>query len=117
MTSDSNFDLERLVTAQAPVFITALNEFKGGAKAQPLDVVRLPADARAGALHRGPALRHRLARRGACLPRVPPARIALVDCTHAVLAIEGRSSHAIFGSPDDIKFCSSMTLSSLAADD
>jgi uncharacterized protein (DUF1810 family) len=33
-----------------------------------------------------------------------------------VLAIEGRPLHAIFGSPDDVKFCSSMTLFSLAAD-
>ena len=41
----------------------------------------------------------------------------LVECTRAVLAIEGRSLHAIFGSPDDMKFCSSMTLFSLAADE
>jgi uncharacterized protein (DUF1810 family) len=34
-----------------------------------------------------------------------------------VLAIEGRSLHAIFGSPDDMKFRSSMTLFSLAADE
>ena len=34
-----------------------------------------------------------------------------------VLGIEGRSLHAIFGSPDDMKFCSSMTLFSLAADE
>ena len=30
MTSESNFDLERFVTAQAPVFTTALNEPKAG---------------------------------------------------------------------------------------
>jgi uncharacterized protein (DUF1810 family) len=41
----------------------------------------------------------------------------LVACTRAVLAIEGRSLHAIFGSPDDVKFRSSMTLFALAADE
>ena len=41
----------------------------------------------------------------------------LVECTRAVLAVEGRSLHAIFGSPDDLKFRSSMTLFALAADE
>lgn len=36
-------------------------------------------------------------------------------CTRAVLAVEGRTLHDIFGSPDDLKFCSSMTLFSVAA--
>lgn len=36
-------------------------------------------------------------------------------CVEAVLAIEGRSLHAIFGSPDDLKFVSSMTLFSAAS--
>ena len=31
-------------------------------------------------------------------------------CTAAVNAVTGRSAHAIFGSPDDLKFRSSMTL-------
>jgi uncharacterized protein (DUF1810 family) len=34
-----------------------------------------------------------------------------------VLASESSSLHAIFGSPDDLKFRSCMTLFSLAADD
>ena len=41
----------------------------------------------------------------------------LIECTRTVLAIEGRSLHAIFGSPDDMKFRSSMTLFSLTADE
>ena len=39
----------------------------------------------------------------------------LILCTETVLAVEGRSLQAIFGSPDDLKFCSSMTLFTLAA--
>jgi uncharacterized protein (DUF1810 family) len=38
----------------------------------------------------------------------------LILCTETVLAVEGRSLQAIFGSPDDLKFCSSMTLFALA---
>ncbi len=38
-------------------------------------------------------------------------------CTDAVLGIDGRSLHEIFGSPDDMKFHSSMSLFALAAPD
>ena len=38
-------------------------------------------------------------------------------CTAAVNAVSGRPVHAIFGSPDDVKFRSSMTLFSAAAPD
>ena len=34
----------------------------------------------------------------------------LVDCTRLVNQVEGRSAQQIFGSPDDMKFRSSMTL-------
>lgn len=34
----------------------------------------------------------------------------LVECTEAVLHVEGRSAHDIFGSPDDVKLRSSATL-------
>ena len=38
-------------------------------------------------------------------------------CTRIVLASERPSLHAIFGSPDDLKFRSCVTLFSVAADD
>ena len=41
----------------------------------------------------------------------------LVECTQAVLAVPGRDAHAIFGSPDDLKFHSSITLFARAAGD
>ena len=34
----------------------------------------------------------------------------LIECTNLVNAVEGRSANQIFGSPDDLKFHSSMTL-------
>jgi uncharacterized protein (DUF1810 family) len=38
-------------------------------------------------------------------------------CTHAVLGVEGRTVHEIFGSPDDMKFRSSMTLFAACGED
>jgi uncharacterized protein (DUF1810 family) len=34
----------------------------------------------------------------------------LIKATRLVLAVDGRSAHAIFGAPDDLKFRSCMTL-------
>ena len=39
----------------------------------------------------------------------------LVACCGIVLGVEGRSAHEIFGSPDDLKLCSCMTLFEVAA--
>lgn len=41
----------------------------------------------------------------------------LRDCTEIVNAVEGRSANEVFGSPDDLKFRSSMTLFETVADD
>jgi len=34
----------------------------------------------------------------------------LVECCETLLALDGLTAHAIFGSPDDLKLCSCMTL-------
>jgi uncharacterized protein (DUF1810 family) len=41
----------------------------------------------------------------------------LRECTRRVNAVRGKSAHEIFGSPDDLKFRSSMTLFSRAGPD
>ncbi len=41
----------------------------------------------------------------------------LKQCTELVLAVEGKTANDIFGSPDDLKFRSSMTLFARAAPD
>ena len=40
----------------------------------------------------------------------------LIECTRAVLDARGRTAYDIFGSPDDMKFCSSMTLFAAVGD-
>jgi uncharacterized protein (DUF1810 family) len=41
----------------------------------------------------------------------------LRECTELVNAVEGRTATEIFGFPDDLKFCSSLTLFAKAGDD
>ena len=41
----------------------------------------------------------------------------LIEATRLVMAVEGRSAHEIFGSPDDLKFRSSTTLFDVVAPD
>jgi uncharacterized protein (DUF1810 family) len=41
----------------------------------------------------------------------------LRECTSLVLAVEGRTAYEIFGTPDDLKFQSCMTLFAQAAPD
>ena len=54
-----------------------------------------------------------LAEARACLAH-PVLGPRLVECAALVNRVEGRSAHWIFGSPDDLKFHSSMTLFVLA---
>ena len=39
----------------------------------------------------------------------------LVECVQATVGVEGRGAHEIFGSPDDLKFHSCLTLFAIAA--
>ena len=45
----------------------------------------------------------------------PVLGLRLLDCIRLVLAVEGGSAHAVFGSPDDAKFRSCLTLFARAA--
>jgi uncharacterized protein (DUF1810 family) len=115
MTSDDPFDLRRFVDAQARIYDVALDEMKSGHKrshwmwfvfpqlrglghsstAQMYGIASL-AEARAYLAH--PLLGSRLR-----------------ECVEAALVHSGRPLMDIFGSPDDLKFRSSMTLFARAA--
>jgi uncharacterized protein (DUF1810 family) len=114
MSETQSSDLDRFISAQAGIFDTALSELEAGRKrshwmwfifpqmrglgmsamAQKYGVASLE-EARAYLAH--PVLGGRLRR-----------------VTEAVLEVKGRSLNEIFGSPDDMKFGSSMTLFALA---
>ena len=62
MTSADRFNLERFVTAQAPIFETVLAGIASGPEANPLDVVRLSSAERPRAILDSPVLRYQLHR-------------------------------------------------------
>ena len=117
MSTADPFDLERFVTAQAPVIATVLAELRAGRKRshwmwfvfpqlRGLGRSSMATFYRIASLHEPRAyLAH---------PILGP-RLEL--CTRTVLQLESGSLNEIFGSPDDVKFHSSMTLFAVAAAD
>jgi uncharacterized protein (DUF1810 family) len=117
MTHADRFDLQRFVTAQDPVFETVLAELRAARKRTHWMWFVFP---QLAGLGRSSTARFY------CIGSLDEARAYLAHpllgprldlCTTIVLASESPSLHAIFGSPDDLKFRSCMTLFSLAADD
>ena len=111
------FNLERFVSAQAPVFDTALKELQAGRKRSHWMWFIFPQLKGLG--HSATAQFYgvgSLAEAQAYLNH-PLLGSRLRRCTETVLTSRAASVRELFGSPDDLKFCSSMTLFSLAADD
>jgi uncharacterized protein (DUF1810 family) len=111
------FDLERFVTAQAPVYVAVLAELAAGHKRSHWMWFVFPQLRGLGmsstAEFYGIAS---LAEAEAYLAH-PLLGPRLVACTRAVLRHRDRSLREIFGSPDDLKFRSSMTLFAHAGGD
>ena len=117
MTETDPHDLKRFVAAQEPVFASALAELRAGRKRTHWMWFVFPQLRGLG--HSPTATYYGIAsldeaRAYLAHPLLGP-RLEL--CTNAVCGIEGRTLHEIFGSPDDMKFHSSMTLFAVAACD
>jgi uncharacterized protein (DUF1810 family) len=109
------FDLARFVAAQDGVYEHALEELRSGTKRSHWMWFVFPQLKGLG--RSATATRYAigsLAEARAYLAH-PLLGLRLRECTAAVNALRGRSLAQIFGSPDDMKFCSSMTLFDLAA--
>lgn len=114
--AEDPFDLQRFVAAQADSFDRALAELEAGRKQSHWMWFIFP-QAR-GLGHSPTAVRYGIAslaeaRAYLAHPLLGPR---LKRCTEAVLRSEAPSLNALFGSPDDLKFVSSMTLFRLATD-
>jgi uncharacterized protein (DUF1810 family) len=117
MSDTDPFELERFVTAQAPVFAIALNELKAGCKRSHwmwfiFPQLRGLGSSPMATFYGISSLEEARAYLAHVLlgPR-------LILCTEAALAVRDQSATAIFGSPDDMKFRSSMTLFAFASGD
>src|SRR3984893_2110500 len=113
----ADFNLERFVTAQAPVFATVLAELRAGRKRTHWMWFIFPQLAGLGRSSTARFYGIRSIDEARAYLGHPLLGPRLDLCTRIVPASEISSLHAIFGSPDDMKFRSCMTLFSLATDD
>ena len=104
------FDLERFVDAQAPVYQRVLAELRQGQKQSHWMWFIFPQLAGLG--HSVMARRFAIASRDEAVAYLEHGILGprLRQCTALVNAVQGRTIREILGSPDDLKFCSSMTL-------
>ena len=103
-------DLQRFVDAQAPIYDQVLAKVRAGRKRSHWMWFVFPQLRGLG--HSAMAERYGIASRDEALAYLdhPLLGPRLVACTTLVTAVSDRSLNAILGSPDDLKFCSSMTL-------
>jgi uncharacterized protein (DUF1810 family) len=107
---DDHFALRRFVAAQDAVYPQALDELRGGRKRSHWMWFVFPQLAglgRSATAERFAISGREEARAYLAHPVLGPR---LRQCTDAVIAHRDRSAHDIFGSPDDLKFRSCMTL-------
>lgn len=104
------FHLDRFVAAQAPVMDAVLRELTAGRKTSHWMWFVFPQIAGLGRSEM--AQRYAIASREEAVAYLahPILGPRLVQCNALVLGVEGRSAHDIFGSPDDLKLHSSLTL-------
>lgn len=106
---DELYNLQRFVTAQAPVYAGVCEELRRGQKASHWMWFIFPQIAGLGSS----AMARKYAISGLDEARAylahPLLGPRLIECTRLV-GVSGRSVEDIFGAPDDMKFRSSMTL-------
>jgi len=108
--ADPDPSLQRFVNAQAPVFDAALSELKSGQKRSHWMWFVFPQLRGLGQSSMAQVYGIGSLEEARAYLGHPVLGSRLKLCAETVLAVEGRSLHEIFGSPDDRKFCSSMTL-------
>jgi uncharacterized protein (DUF1810 family) len=112
---DDPHDLARFVTAQAPVYDQVRDELRRGRKASHWMWFVFPQIAGLG--HSAMAQRYAVASLDEARAYLdhPILGPRLREAAALVTAVDGKSLNAILGSPDDLKFHSSMTLFSVAS--
>lgn len=116
MTEDP-FNLERFVEAQQNVYEDARSELRAGRKRSHWMWFVFPQIRGLG--HSSTSQIYAISglEEAAAFLRHPILGPRLRECTTLANAIPSRSAREVFGSPDDLKFCSSMTLFAHATSD
>jgi uncharacterized protein (DUF1810 family) len=107
--------LERFVTAQAQIYPRVLAELKAGDKQSHWMWFIFPQVAGLSGSYRGQLYAIQSLQEAREYLAHPVLGARLRECCRAVMAVEGKTAHGIFGSPDDVKFRSSLTLFAQAA--
>jgi len=104
------FNLQRFLDAQDPVYEQVLKELRAGRKTSHWMWFVFPQIAGLG--FSSMAQRYAISGRdeAGSYAEHPVLGARLRECTDLVNAIEGSTAHQVFGSPDDLKFRSCMTL-------
>ena len=105
-----SFDLDRFTSAQEQIYQEVLAEIKSGRKQSHWMWYIFP---QIGGLGHSDIAKHyaiKNVEEAREYLRHPVLGKRLLECTEALLAIEGRTASEIFGTPDDLKLRSSMTL-------
>ena len=110
VVSTNMFNLQRFIAAQAALYATVVNELRHGTKRTHWMWFIFPQVEGLG--HSSMATRYAIRSRDEAIAYLatPLLGARLLECTRAVLAVPDKSAYEIFGSPDDLKFRSSMTL-------
>jgi uncharacterized protein (DUF1810 family) len=111
------FDLQRFVLAQDPLYERVLEELRAGKKRTHWMWFVFPQIAGLGSSPMSQRFAISSPAEAAAYLQHPVLGTRLRECTRLVNAVDGRTVHDIFGSPDDMKFHSAMTLFGLAAPD
>lgn len=114
---EDRFDLSRFVHAQASVHEQVVAELRAGRKRTHWMWFVFPQLAGLG--HSAMAQRYAISSLDEARAYLehPVLGARLRECSALVLGVPGKTVHEIFGSPDDLKFHSSMTLFHRAAPD
>jgi uncharacterized protein (DUF1810 family) len=111
------FDLQRFVDAQTPVYEEVVDELRAGRKQTHWMWFVFPQIAGLGFSSTAKFFAIASLDEAVAYLQHPVLGPRLRECTELVLRVEGRSAHDIFGSPDDMKFRSCMTLFAHATND
>ena len=111
------FDLQRFLDAQAPIYARVVAELRRGQKQSHWMWFVFPQLAGLG--HSAMAQRFAIASREEAVAYLGHGVLGfrLKECTALIMVVEGRTVREILGSPDDLKFQSSMTLFSAVSSD
>ncbi|MGZ4959193.1 MAG: DUF1810 domain-containing protein [Methylomonas sp.] len=104
------FDLSRFLEAQELMYETALSELKNGRKRSHWMWFVFPQIDGLGSSSTAKRYAIKSIAEARAYLNHPVLGARLTECTKTLLCIKGLSASDIFGYPDDLKFCSSMTL-------